>query len=63
MAKAAQDIDEAASTIKGLRRRCRAQGRRPRGWQGNAASAFDGVFTSFDEDMSKVLTALNGMHE
>jgi WXG100 family type VII secretion target len=64
MAKAAQDIDEAASTIKGLQ--TSLQGHKAAvlsGWQGNAATAFDGVFQSFDEDMSKVLVALNGMHE
>lgn len=64
MAKAAQDIDEAASTIKGLQ--TSLQGHKAAvlsGWQGNAANAFDGVFQAFDEDMSKVLTALNGMHE
>lgn len=64
MAKAAQDIDEAASTIKGLQ--TSLDGHKQSvlsGWQGNAASAFDGVFQSFNEDMSKVLTALNGMHE
>jgi WXG100 family type VII secretion target len=64
MAKAAGDIDEAASTIKGLQ--TSLHGHKAAvlaGWQGNAAHAFDGVFTSFDEDMTKVLTALNGMHE
>jgi WXG100 family type VII secretion target len=64
MAKAAGDIDEAASTIKGLQ--TSLQGHKAAvlsGWQGNAASAFDQVFQSFDEDMNKVLTALNGMHE
>ncbi len=64
MAKAAQNIDEAASTIKGLQ--TSLHGHKSAvlsGWQGTAASAFDGVFQSFDEDMNKVLTALNGMHE
>lgn len=64
MAKAAGDIDHAASTIKGLQ--SQLQGHKAAvlaGWQGNAASAFSGVFESFNEDMTKVLTALNGLHE
>lgn len=64
MAKAATDIDEAASTIKGLQTSLSGHKQAVlAGWQGNAAQAFDGVFQSFDEDMTKVLTALNGMHE
>lgn len=64
MAKAAQDIDEAASTIKGLQTSLNGHKQAVlAGWQGNAAHAFDAVFQSFDEDMTKVLTALGGMHE
>lgn len=64
MAKAASDIDEAASTIKGLQTSLNGHKQAVlAGWKGNAAIAFDGVFQSFDEDMTKVLTALNGMHE
>jgi WXG100 family type VII secretion target len=64
MAKAAQDLDEASSTIKGLQTSLNGHKQAVlAGWQGNAAHAFDGVFQAFDEDMSKVLNALNGMHE
>ena len=63
MAKAAQDIDDAASTIKGLQTSLNGHKQSVlAGWQGNAAHAFDAVFQSFDEDMTKVLTALGGMH-
>jgi WXG100 family type VII secretion target len=64
MAKAAGQIDQAASTIKGLQ--TSLQGHQQAvlaGWEGNAATAFNKAFLSFDEDMRKVLTALNGMHE
>jgi WXG100 family type VII secretion target len=64
MAKAAGDIDHAASTIKGLQTQLNGHKQAVlAGWQGNASRAFDGVFQSFDEDMTKVLTALQGLHE
>ena len=64
MARAAQKIDESASTIQGLR--TRLQGQKASvlgGWEGNAAQAFSRVFESFDQDFAKVLKALEGMHE
>lgn len=64
MARAAQKIDESASTIQGLR--TRLQGHKASvlgGWEGNAAQAFGRVFDAFDQDFAKVLQALEGIHE
>jgi WXG100 family type VII secretion target len=64
MAKAAGQIDQAASTIKG--HQTSLQGHHQAvlaGWEGNASQAFNHAFLSFDEDMGKVLTALKDMHE
>jgi WXG100 family type VII secretion target len=64
MAKAAGDLDHAASTVKGLQTQLSAHKDAVlTGWKGNAATAFDGVFLAFNEDMTKVLKAMNGLHE
>jgi WXG100 family type VII secretion target len=64
MAIAAQRVDHAASTIKGLQ--VRLQGQKAQvlgGWRGNASIAFDRVFTDFDGEFTKILAALEGIHE
>ena len=33
------------------------------GWVGDAANAFTNAYTAFNEDFSKVINALNGIHE
>jgi WXG100 family type VII secretion target len=33
------------------------------GWVGEAASAFTNAYTMFNDDFTKVITALNGIHE
>lgn len=64
MAQAAQDIDAAANTIRGLQTRLESSKNQLRGnWEGSASMAFEAVFNRFNEDFTRVLNALNGMHE
>lgn len=64
MAQAAQDIDASANIIKGLQTRLEGAKTQMRvNWEGNASMAFEAVFNRFNQDFTKVLTALNGMHE
>jgi len=64
MAQAAQKLETAANTIKGLQNKVNGhKAELTSGWDGNASMAFTKVFQAFDEDFGKVLNALNGMHE
>lgn len=64
MAQAAQKLDDAANVVKGIQLRLHGhKGDLRANWEGIAASAFDRVFQQFDEDFSKVLTAMQNMHE
>jgi WXG100 family type VII secretion target len=64
MAQAAQKVDHAASTIKGLQSRLQGQKQQVlAGWQGNAALSFDKVFQDFDGQFTKILQAMEGIHE
>ncbi|MBA9003173.1 MULTISPECIES: WXG100 family type VII secretion target [Thermomonospora] len=64
MAQAAQDIDASANVIKGLQTRLDGAKTALRAnWEGNASMAFEQVFARFNEDFSRVLRALEGMHQ
>jgi WXG100 family type VII secretion target len=64
MAQAAQKLDSAANVVKGIQTRLEGHKQELRsGWEGNASMAFERVFQAFNEDFSKVLTAMQGMHE
>lgn len=64
MAQAAQKLDEAANVTRGLRTRLQShKAQLMHNWQGISAAAFNRVFDQFDEDFSKVLTTMEGMHE
>jgi WXG100 family type VII secretion target len=64
MAKAAGELDHAASTIKGLQTQLGAHRDAVLvGWKGKASNAFGDAFVTFNEDMTKVLVAMNRLHE
>lgn len=61
MAKAAGQIDHAASTIAGLRRSLNGHHAAVlAGWQGPAATAFNTAFTEFDTAMGKIINGGDG---
>jgi WXG100 family type VII secretion target len=61
---AAQKIDHAASTIKGLQMHTQTIHTDLRsGWDSTAADAFTTMFTKYDEDFTAVLNALQDMHQ
>lgn len=64
MAQAAQEIQDKANIIKGLQNtldghKAELMG----GWKGEAAMTFNQVHEEFNQDFTKVINALNGMHE
>lgn len=64
MGTAAQQVENAVSTIKSIQSTMdnsvqELQG----GWKGAAASAFANAFDSFNQDFTKVLQSLEGIHE
>ncbi|MBW8485256.1 WXG100 family type VII secretion target [Actinomadura sp. PM05-2] len=64
MAQAATRIQDSAGIVKGLQ--SNLEGHKSSlmsGWAGNASVSFDRVFNEFQQDMNKVRTALEGMHE
>ncbi len=64
MAQAAVQVDDAVTTIRGLQSQLGGyQSALMGGWQGDAAAAFTGAFESFNADFTKVLNALEGIHE
>jgi WXG100 family type VII secretion target len=64
MATAATQVEEAVAQIRGLQSRLNAtHADTMTGWQGESASAFTAAFTEFNADFSKVITALDMMHE
>ena len=64
MAQAAQKLDDAAQTTRGIQSRLQQHKAQLRSsWEGNAALAFDRVFMEFDENFTKVLTAMQSLHE
>lgn len=61
MAKAAGQIDHAASTIAGLRRSLNGHHAAVlAGWQGSAATAFNTAFQEFDLAMKKIINGGDG---
>lgn len=64
MAQAAQEVEDKANIIQGLRNQLQDHKAQVRaGWDGTAAGTFDQVFAEFDGDFAKVIQALNKMHE
>jgi WXG100 family type VII secretion target len=64
MAMAAQEIEAKAQVIQGLRNTLEDHKATIRaGWKGTAAGTFDHVFGEFDADFTKVIQALETMHE
>jgi len=64
MATAATQIEDAVGQIRGLQMQMNGYHADTKsGWQGNAASAFTAAYESFSADFTKVLNALEGMHE
>jgi WXG100 family type VII secretion target len=64
MATAAQQVESAVSTIRGMQSNMNSYaGQLQGGWQGQAASAFTNTYEAFSADFSKVLNALEGIHE
>jgi WXG100 family type VII secretion target len=64
MAAAAQQIEDAVTSIQGIQSRLGGyhsdlQG----GWQGQAATAFTNAYEGFSANFTKVINALRGMHE
>jgi WXG100 family type VII secretion target len=64
MAQAAQKLDEAVGTTRGIRSNLQGhKGELLGQWEGQAAMAFNRVFEQFDMDFAKVLDAMQGMQE
>ena len=64
MAQAAQKLDEAVGTTRGVRSQLQGHKAELLGsWEGQASAAFNRVFEQFDADFAKVLNAMQGMHE
>ncbi|MEV5704630.1 WXG100 family type VII secretion target [Actinoallomurus sp. NPDC052274] len=64
MRQAAGEINDKANIIKGLQNTL--EGHKDdlmRGWGGEAAMTFSAVHREFNEDFTKVIQALEGMHE
>lgn len=64
MGTAAVQVEDAVSRIRGLQSQLDAyHGSLVGGWQGDAASAFTSAFEAFNADFTKVLNALQGIHD
>lgn len=64
MATAAQQVESAVGSIRGLQSNMGSYASELQGsWQGQAASAFNNAFESFNADFSKVIAALEDIHE
>ncbi|MCO6011607.1 WXG100 family type VII secretion target [Actinoallomurus purpureus] len=64
MRVAAGHIDDSASQIRGQQTNLNSHKDAVLvGWKGDAASAFGAAFLAFDEDMKKVLSTLDKLHE
>jgi WXG100 family type VII secretion target len=64
MATAAAQVEEAVAQIRGLQSRLNgSHADTMAGWQGESASAFTAAFEEFNADFSKVISALDVMHE
>lgn len=64
MATAAQQVESAVGTIRGLQSNMQSYASELQGsWQGQASSAFQNAFESFSADFAKVLNSLEDIHE
>jgi WXG100 family type VII secretion target len=64
MAQAAQRLEDAVGTTRGIRSQLQSHsGELMSNWSGTAASTFGRVFEEFDQDFNKVITAMQGMQE
>lgn len=64
MATAAQQVESAVTTIRGLQSNMNGYASQLQGgWQGQAASAFNNAYEAFSADFAKVLTALQSIQE
>ena len=64
MAQAAVQVDDALGQIRGQQSTLAGyHSTLMGGWEGDAASAFTNAFNAFNEDFTKVINALNGIHE
>jgi WXG100 family type VII secretion target len=64
MAMAAQQVESAVSTIRGLQSNMNAYNAQLQaGWQGNAANAFATTYEAFSADFGKVVGALQAIHD
>jgi WXG100 family type VII secretion target len=64
MATAATQVESTVGQIKALQSRLQgAHGDLMAGWAGQSASAFTAAFNEFNADFSKVIQALDVMHE
>ncbi len=62
--RAAGQLDEAYGVVTGLRTQLASHAQELQGaWQGQASTAFQNVYTSFDADLGKILTAMNQLHD
>ncbi|TDD83282.1 WXG100 family type VII secretion target [Actinomadura rubrisoli] len=64
MQQAATRIEDSAGIVKGLQ--SNLDGHKSSlmsGWAGNASVSFDKIFNEFQTEMTKVRTALDGMHQ
>ena len=64
MATAAQQVEGAVTTIRGLQSNMASYAAQLQGgWQGQAASAFNNAYEAFSADFTKVLSALQSIQE
>lgn len=64
MATAAQQVESAVSTIRGLQSNMNGYASQLQGgWQGQASAAFGNAFEAFSADFAKVLNALQSIQE
>ncbi|MGE5289251.1 MAG: WXG100 family type VII secretion target [Micromonosporaceae bacterium] len=62
--RAANQLDAAHGVVAGLRTKLESEhSTLMGGWQGQAASAFTNVYQTFDEEMGKVLAAMEQLHQ
>ncbi len=62
--RAAGQLDEAYGVVMGLRQQLEGHQQQLMGsWKGQAASAFQNVYVAFDEDLARVLNAMNQLHD
>ncbi|MGO9082096.1 MAG: WXG100 family type VII secretion target [Streptosporangiaceae bacterium] len=64
MATAAMQVEDAVTKIRGQQSQLAAyHGELMAGWAGDASMAFTNAYDSFNADFTKVINALEGIHE